>query len=123
MATGSNKSRKRRKDAGKPKELSEAHKRKMQVARERKKKEREKTEAKEEQTQLRATVKRIHEHVAKMERESEKAYVKYQRTSSDKNLNAWMQANSKLLNAVTAMRAHEERLRQESNRHDPKLQS
>jgi hypothetical protein len=113
MATGSSKPRKRRKDAGKPKILSEAHKRKMQTARERKKQEREKTEAKQEQTQLRATVKRLHEHVAKMERENEKAYVKYQRTSSDKNLNTWMQANSKLLNAVTAMRAHEERLHRE----------
>lgn len=113
MATGSTKSRKRRKDAGQPKELSEAHKRKMLAARERKKKEREKAEAKQEQSELRATIKRLQDHVTKTERENDKLYAKHEKASSDKNFNLWLQANSKLLNAVTALRAHEERLRNE----------
>jgi uncharacterized protein (DUF3084 family) len=104
---------KTRKGAGKPKELSEAHKRKMLVAKERKKKEREKAEAKEEQSELRATIKRLQDHVAKTERENDKLYAKYEKASSEKNFNSWLQANSKLLNAVTALKAHEERLRNE----------
>lgn len=113
MVKGSAKPRKRRKDAGKPKELSEAHKRKMQIARERKRKEREKAEAKLEHAELRATIKRLQDHAAKMERENDKAYEKYERASSEKNFNIWLQANAKLLNTVTALRAHEERLRNE----------
>ena len=113
MATASIKSRKQRKDAGQPKELSENHKRKMLMARERKKKEREKVEAKQEQSELRATIKRLQDHVAKTEREDNKTYAKYDKAPSDKNFNLWRQTNSNLLNAVTALRAHEDRLRRE----------
>jgi hypothetical protein len=113
MTTESTKPRKRRKDAGQPKKLSEDHKRKMLVARERKKKEREKTEVKQEQSELRATIKRLQDHVAKAERQDDKTYTKYKKAPSDKNFNFWRQANSNLLNAVTALRAHEDRLRRE----------
>jgi uncharacterized protein (DUF3084 family) len=113
MVKGSTKPRKRRKDAGKPKELTEAHKRKMQVARERKRAERAKTEAKQEKTELRATIKRLQEHLIRCERENDKADAKYTWTSSEKNFKLWLQANTNLLNAVTALRAHEERLRRE----------
>lgn len=109
MVKGSTKPRKRRKDAGKPKELTEAHKRKMQVARERKRKERAKAEARQAQTDLKATIKRIEDHIAKAEREDNEATAKHQKTPSEKNFNRWLQANTRFLNAVTALRAHEAR--------------
>ena len=110
MTTRANtKTRKRRKDAGQPKELTEEHKLKMREARERKKQERETAE----QVNLKDTVERLKERVAKMEREDTKTLATYQRTSSDKNFNLWMRANSNLLNAVTALKAHEQRLARE----------
>lgn len=109
MDKASSKPRRRRKDAGKPKELSEAHKRKMQVARERKRKERVKAEVRQAQTDLKATIKRLEDHVAKSEREDNEATAKHQKTPSEKNFNRWLQANTRLLNAVTALRAHEAR--------------
>lgn len=107
-ATGT-KTRKRRKDAGVPKELTEAHKRKMQEARERKKKEREKAE----KVDLKETLKNVKTYVVKAEREDAKALKAFQRSKSDKNFNAWMRANTNLLNAVTALKAHEQRLASE----------
>lgn len=109
MATGSTKPRKRRKDAGKLKELTEDHKRKMQVARERKRAERAKIEAKQEKTELRATIKRLQKHLVRCERENDKADAKCTQTPSEKNFKLWLQANTNLLNAMTALRAHEER--------------
>lgn len=109
MVKGSIKPRKRRKDAGKPKKLTEAHKRKMQVAREHKKVERAKAEARQEKTELRATIKRLEEHVARCERENNKADAKYAQTTSEKNFKLWLVANTNLLNAITALRAHEAR--------------
>lgn len=103
------KPRKRRKDAGVPKELTEAHKRKMQEARERKKKEREKAEV----VSVRETVKRLKEQVRRAEREDKKAYTKLQRSGSDKNFNEWLRANQILFNTITALRSHEERLARE----------
>lgn len=100
------KPRKRRKDAGQPKELTEAHKRKMQEGRERKKRE----AAKAEKVDLKATVKRLEAHVAKAQRECDKAYAKMQKANSDKNFNAWIRADANLLNAVTALKAHQQRL-------------
>lgn len=116
MATRSTKPRKprkRRKDAGQPKKLSESHKRKMQIARERKKKEREKTETKQEQSELRTTIKRLQDHASKAEYKNDKLYAKYEKTPSEKNFNLWLQANANLLNIVTALRSHEERLQHE----------
>ena len=103
------KPRKRRKDAGVPKELSEAHKRKMQEARERKKKEREKAE----KVDLKETVKNLKAQFAKAEREDTKAFEAFKRTKSDKNFNAWMRTNTTLLNIVTSLKAHEQRLASE----------
>lgn len=103
------KPRKRRKDAGVPKELTEAHKRKMQEARERKKKEREKAQ----KVDLKDTVKRLEVHVRKAQRECDSAYAKMQKTNSDKNFNTWIRADNNLLNAVTALKAHEQRLASE----------
>jgi hypothetical protein len=104
------KPRKRRKDAGRPKELSEAHKEKMRVARERKRKEREKAEVKDEQKALRESIKRLQAHLAKSVREDDKAYARYRRSSGEKNFNLWLRANTNLLNATTALSAHEQRL-------------
>src|SRR5208282_6066237 len=107
MTTRANtKTRKRRKDAGQPKELTEAHKRKMREAREAKKEEREKDEKKD----LKETVKRLEVHVVKATRECDTAYKKMQKANSDKNFNAWIRADANLLNAITALRAHEQRL-------------
>jgi|SRR5271166_4724405 len=110
MTTRANtKTRKRRKDAGQPKELTEEHKRKMREARERKKTEREKDEKKD----LKETVKRLEVHVAKATRECNTAYAKMQRSNSDKNFNVWVRADANLLNAITSLRAHEQRLASE----------
>lgn len=110
MTTRANtKTRKRRKDAGQPKELTEEHKRKMQEARERKKAEREKAE----KVDLKEQVKTLKTFVAKAEKEDAKALAAFQRSKSDKNFNLWMRANSNLLNAVTALKAHEQRLASE----------
>jgi hypothetical protein len=103
------KPRKRRKDAGQPKELTEEHKRKMREAREAKKKEREKDEKKD----LKETVVRLKAHVAKSERTCNTAYNKMRRSNSDKNFNEWIRADANLLNAITALRAHEQRLASE----------
>lgn len=103
------KPRKRRKDAGVPKELTEAHKRKMQEARERKKKEREKAE----KVDLKDTIKRLREQVARAQREDDKAFKAFQRSKSDKNFNAWMRADSNFMNVLTALKAHEQRLESE----------
>lgn len=107
--TVNTKPRKRRKDSGVPKELTEAHKRKMQEARERKKTERETAE----KVDLKATVKRLQEQVARVDRENDKALAAYKRAKSDKNFNAWMRVNVILLNCVTALKAHEQRLESE----------
>lgn len=104
------KRRKRRKDAGQPKELTEEHKRKMQEARERKRKEREQAQ----KVNLRETVKSLRDRVTKAEKEDAKALGAFERAKSDKNFNAWMRANSILLNTVTALKAHEERLEHEA---------
>jgi hypothetical protein len=103
------KPRKRRKDAGVPKELTEAHKRKMQEARERKRREREKAE----KVDLKDTIKSLRERVAKAVREDDKAWKAFRRSGGDKNFNAWMRANSILMNTVAALKAHEERLASE----------
>lgn len=103
------KPRKKRKDAGVPKELTEEHKRKMREARERKKKEREKAE----KVDLKDTTKRLRDQVVRAEREDTKMLKAFQRSKSDKNFTAWMRANSTLLNAVTALKAHEQRLASE----------
>lgn len=109
MDRSSSKQRKRRKDAGKPKTLTEAHKLKMQTARKRKKAAREKTEIKQEQKDLQETIKRLEDRVAKATKEDAQTYTKYQKTPSIKNFNIWLQANTKLLNCVTSLRAHENR--------------
>jgi septal ring factor EnvC (AmiA/AmiB activator) len=93
--------------------LTVKHKQKMQTAREHKKKEREETEVKQEQSELRATIKRLQDHVAKTGHEEDKLYAKYKKVSSDKNFNIWIRSNSNLLNAITALRAHEERQKRE----------
>ena len=106
---GNTKPRKRRKDAGQPKELTEAHKRKMREAREKKRAEREKAE----KVDLKETVVRLKAHVAKAQRTCNTAYNKMRRSNSDKNFNAWIRADNNLLNAITALRAHEQRLASE----------
>lgn len=109
IKAANSKPRKRRKDAGVPKELTEAHKRKMQEARERKRKEREKAE----KTDLKETVKRMEGYVRKAQRECDSAYAKMQKANSDKNFNAWIRADNNLLNTITALNAHKERLARE----------
>lgn len=109
IKAANSKPRKRRKDAGVPKELTEAHKRKMQEARERKRKEREKAE----KTDLKETVKRMEGYVRKAQRECDSAYAKMQKTNSDKNFNVWIRADNNLLNTITALNAHKERLARE----------
>ncbi len=103
------KPRKRRKDAGVPKELTEAHKRKMQEARKRKAAEREKAE----KVDLKETVKRLKAHVARCDCENQRAYAKLQKAKSDKNYDAWFRTDMNLLNAITSLRAHEQRLASE----------
>ena len=48
-----------------------------------------------------------------MQADDDRAHATYKRTPSDKNFNAWMRTNSNLLNAVTALKAHQQRLAQE----------
>lgn len=103
------KPRKRRKDAGVPKALTEAHQHKMQEARERKRKEREKVQA----VDLRETIKGLKVRVTKAIHEDDRACKAFQRSKSDKNFKAWMRANSILMNTVAALKAHEERLASE----------
>lgn len=100
------KTRKRRKDAGVPKELTEAHKHKMQEARERKKQEREKTET----VNLKGTIERLREQVVKAQRENDRTYTKLQKSKGDKNYDAWYRTDTTLLNTIIALRAHEQRL-------------
>jgi len=105
------KTRKRRKDAGVSKELSAAHKRKMQEGRERKKREAEKAEAKA----LRETIKRQEAHLEKCRVANEKAAAKLDAAggaarASEKVFNAWLQTDIALLNASTALKAHQARL-------------
>ncbi len=108
------KQRKRRKDAGVPKQLSDAHKRKMAEGRARKKRETEKAESKS----LRETVKRLEAQVERAKIADDKATEKLHaaggaKRAGDKVFNEFIRANATLLNATTALNAHRARLERE----------
>jgi len=113
--TPTNKLRKPRSDKGVPKEISEAHKRKMQEGRERKKRQAEKDAEK----LVRQTVKRLEATVEKATKEVDKAAAKMDAQGgsgkcSDKAFKEYIKADTVLLNATTALAAHRNRITQAS---------
>ena len=113
--TTATRTRKRRKDAGVPKELTEAHKAKMKKAREQKRVAREKAAAKEEATTLRQTIKRLQGSLEKAQAHADKTHAKLRAAggaskASEKVFNEWLKADQALFQVVTALKAHEDRL-------------
>lgn len=88
-----------------PRELTEAHKKKLQEGRLKAKTKAAKAEAKA----LRDTIKSLEKLIETYTAAQTKAWDEYQAKKSEKTFNTWLRADTNLMNTLQALRAHQER--------------